>query len=416
MQVFSENPKICIKCKGYRRLCGLRRCLLSSSSIYRSKAVSLVERGYVEGSTPPTVLVGETGYPLVRVYFGVPPGIKGEKASFYDNPNEWFGRLNLEDVIDLRSSLILVATRKLNVYTVPMIANVELLLAGVSLKPVDTEVVVEKFIRKSILLDSIVPPLGPSILARNIKVTGNPYLPRKLEKFINDDLRAFDAVIELYKDGANFYTIARALSLGLLGLKNNRKAVPTRWSITAVDQSIGNYLLSALKLKPSISNTLVFYGENLYNKYLIVIAPGTYRAVWVEVWHPSSAFNPSSRTEYFVVEEFPAGRFIAMDGGYIAARTSVLEYLHKINRQAKVAVIREILPQYIYSVGSWQIRLAVKHALEKGPIMRNPTVYELKEFIKTKMNIPAEALDKVLEFIYSLKQRKLDEFINRLMK
>ncbi|MEM1526746.1 MAG: hypothetical protein QXH10_05155 [Ignisphaera sp.] len=65
------------------------------------------------------------------------------------------------------------------------------------------------------------------------------------------------------------------------------------------------------------------------------------------------------------------------------------------------------------SVGSWQIRLAVKQALEKGPIMRNPTVYELKEFIKTKMNIPAEALDKVLEFIYGLKQRKLEEFINK---
>ncbi|GEM_PF-2799098 len=45
--------------------------------------------------------------------------------------------------------------------------------------------------------------------------------------------------------------------------------------------------------------------------------------------------------------------------------------------------------------------------------MRNPTVYELKEFIKTKMNIPAEALDKVLEFIYGLKQRKLEEFINK---
>uniref|UniRef100_A0A832CVS1 DNA repair protein n=1 Tax=Ignisphaera aggregans TaxID=334771 RepID=A0A832CVS1_9CREN len=347
MQVFSGNTKICIQCKGYRRLCGLRRCLLSSSSIYRSKAVSLVERGYIEGSTPPTVIVGERGYPLVRVYFGVPPGIKGEKASFYDNPNEWIDKLNLEDVIDLRSSLILVAMHKLNVYTVPMIVNVELLLAGVSLKPVDTEVVVEKFIRKSILLDSIVPPLGPSILARNIRVTGNPNLPKRLEKIIDDDLRAFDAVIELYNDGTDFYTIARAFSLGLLGLKNNRKAVPTRWSITAVDQSIGNHLLSALKLNPPISNTLVFYNKNLYNKYLVILAPGTYKAIWIEVWHPSSAFNPSSKIEYLVVEEFPASRYTVMDGGYIAARTSILEYLHKMNRQAKVAIIREILPQYI---------------------------------------------------------------------
>lgn len=409
--MLAGNPRICIQCKSYRRLCGLRRCLLASSSIYRSKVVSLVERGYVEGSTPPSVLVGEAGYPRVRVYLGIPPGIKGEKASFYDNPIYWFGKLSLEDIIDIRSNLVLAAMHRLNIYTVPRIADEEFLLTGVSLKPVDTEIVVDKFIRKSILLDAIVPPLGPSVLAKNIKVTSNPYLPRKLEKIINDDLRAFEAIIELYRDGVDFYIITRALSLGLLGLKSNRKAVPTRWSITAVDQSIGSYLLSTLKLKSSISDILVFYNENLYNKYLVILAPGTYKAIWLEVWHPSSAFNLSSKTEYLMVEEFPVNKYTAMDGGYMAARTSVSEYLYKLGKQAKVVIIREILPQYIYSVGSWQIRLSIKYALEKGPILRNPTIYELKEIVKMKMNIPEEAIDKVLEFVYGIKQKSLDKFI-----
>lgn len=120
---------------------------------------------------------------------------------------------------------------------------------------------------------------------------------------INDEIRASQAVIKLCKDGLDFYAITRAFSLGFLGLRSNRKAVPTRWAITAIDKIIGDYLLSSLKTKPSISDILVFYEEYIYNKYIIVLSPGTFRAMWVEVWHPTSIFNPSSEVEIFIAEE-----------------------------------------------------------------------------------------------------------------
>lgn len=37
--------------------------------------------------------------------------------------------------------------------------------------------------------------------------------------------------------------------------------------------------------------------------------------------------------------------------GYVVARTSLPGYPYRLGRQAKVATIREILPQYIYPVG-----------------------------------------------------------------
>lgn len=125
---------------------------------------------------------------------------------------------------------------------------------------------------------------------------------------------------------------------------------------------------------------------------------------------PLVCFNPGSVAEYLVVEEYALGKYTYMDGGYIAARTSVAEYLYKIGKQAKVAILREIQPQYIYPVGSWQIRLNVKNALEKGPVLRNPSIDEFRSFIELKMDIPKEVVINLIDFIYGMKQKKLDNY------
>jgi len=52
------------------------------------------------------------------------------------------------------------------------------------------------------------------------------------------------------------------------------------------------------------------------------------------------------------VEEAVLGRFTAV----LASKTSVLQCLYSIGRQSRVVILREILPQYTYPVGSWQIR------------------------------------------------------------
>jgi len=411
--VLKGSPRICVQCKGFRKLCGLPRCPLVYSSIYRSKAVSLISKGSLEGSTPPSLLVGEAGYPKVRLYLGIPPSVRGDEAAFYDKPAMWFGKLGLEDVVSLRSAVVFTVTNRFSVHDIPRLSKIELLLAAVSEKPVDAEAEIDKVLRAYVLPDPVTPPMGPSVLARNVRVVGNPYLHRSLEKAINDELRAAEAIHMLYMDGVDFYTIVRALSLGLLGLERNRKAVPTRWSITAVDQQIGNQLLSSLRTAPTISEVLVFWGEYMYNRYVVVLSPGPYRGFWVEVWHPASVFNPGGETEVFAVEEHPMGRYTAMDGGYIAARTSVAEYLYKLRRQARVAILREILPQYIYPVGSWQIRLTVKHALERGPVLRNPSPSELSNYIASMMRVPKRVVEQVLEFVYGPKQKRLDEFFSR---
>ncbi|MET1160546.1 MAG: Nre family DNA repair protein [Thermoprotei archaeon] len=393
------RPEICIVCKGARRLCGLSYCPLLGSLRYRLRAYMGIRGDSVAGSTPPSLVVGEYGYPRVRLYYGVPPDIHGEKAKIYDDPNKWFLRYDLTDIISLRSNLLnlVLDTRVYNPYE---LYEKEIGLAVVSIKPVDTEALLRDKPEPRIVFDPFTPPRGPAARAENIRVSDNPVLPRKLEKLLWDDVRAGDAVWSLYRDRVDFYTIVRAFSIGFLGGKGRRRLVPTRWAITAVDSIVGNTLLKQIRRNPVINNTRVYYGEYLYNKYLVILAPGTYSAMWVEAWMPSSLWNPGDKPSYAIVYEDWRGRVSEMDGGYYAARTSVLEYLYSIGRQARVVIIRRIEPQYIYPVGNWQIRLTVKHALSSKPLAVNPTIGELVEIIKSKTGIPEELIKQVINFIH----------------
>ena len=68
----------------------------------------------------------------------------------------------------------------------------------------------------------------------NIKL--NP----KIEKvFYDTDLKAADALRILSNNGMQEYQLSQLLSIGIMGLKHNRKLVPTKWSITATDDTIG---------------------------------------------------------------------------------------------------------------------------------------------------------------------------------
>jgi hypothetical protein len=406
------DPRLCIECKGYKLLCGLPKCPILSSYIKRISAATRISN-VVEGSTPPSAIVGETGYPNVSVYIGIPPGVFGEKAKIFDDPRSWHMRLGLEDIIELRSSVAMVSTPKIRVSDVWRLYETEIALAVVSVKPVDSEAKVLKVLERSVRFDYLLPPSGPRVQAESIRIVGNPTTYRKLEQIIFDDVKASEGIRELYSAGVDLYTIIRALSLGMLGMRSNRKLVPTRWAITAVDINIGNMLLATVRTYPPLSDTLVYYAEYLYNKYIVILAPGPYKALWIEMWRPRAVFNPGNEVQWLEVRETAPGRFTDLDGGYIAARTAVIEHLNAIKRQAKVAIIREILPQYIYPVGNWQIRETVRYALSKDPILRNPSKQELIEAISKLVSAPLEIVNRVIEFIYEEKQTRLDTFFKK---
>jgi hypothetical protein len=263
--------------------------------------------------------------------------------------------------------------------------------------------------------NGITKPIALSAYAKDIGITSTPYIGKGLERRIHDDVKASNAVIELYQSGYDIYTLIHALSGGLLGTLRNRKIVPTRWAITAVDSILGNFFRRKIVHNPYINNVYAYKGEYLGNRFLVILAPGPLELEWIEVWHPRSLWIGKSNTvSAYRVNEDIWGRQTDMDGGYIAARLPVLEYLYRIGRQATVFIYREILPSYYAPVGNWHIRETVRNSLKDTP-RKYSTLWEALEnelsFFTAKQDIWIKNSRLINDYG---KQERLSKYIKKV--
>ncbi|MEM0365442.1 MAG: Nre family DNA repair protein [Acidilobaceae archaeon] len=388
----SIPPELCARCKGFKRLCKLPRCPILESFQAQVRTYMRLRGLDAHGSTPPSILVGEFGYPKVKIYYMVPVGVFGDNARLYEDPVGWSIRgESLANIIKFRSEL-LSGEVQVSIDKPEILYEKEFGLAGLSVDPVDSEVKLAKPPIPTLRFDGLTKPLGPRAPANTIKITSNPKIPLQVEKIIWDDLKAVEAIRDLYFNNVDIYTIQRLLSLGFLGRIHRRRIVPTRWSITAVDDTISRILRSKLRGRPEVQESELYYNEYLGNRFLILVKPGPGRFEWIEIWQPRSFWvRSSSKPIIWRVEENTRGEATAMDGGFSAARLAVLEVLSRVDRIGDTIIIREITPGYYAPVGNWHIRETVRRALAK-PIAKNITIKELKDVIKTKIDYNHEDL------------------------
>ena len=164
---------------------------------YFLKSVPLMESENIDGVSPPSVFIGRIGYPNVYIGPLVPP--VHEDTSIFDLPEQWFGK-SMDEIVGFRSLLIrgkhMVNVTKINEAGKILDQTRELALADSS---VDTELNLTKKPRGSITLSDDVQPFGPSAPIRDLHV-GNARYDQKIEKaYYDTDLRATNAVVDLYK-------------------------------------------------------------------------------------------------------------------------------------------------------------------------------------------------------------------------
>ncbi|MFP3268088.1 MAG: hypothetical protein RXO29_00610 [Desulfurococcales archaeon] len=383
-------------------MCGLRECPLLARSRGVFKAYSsVVEKLDIAAPSPPSAIVGEREYPLVPLIYNIVPESGIENASLYDNPKLWHGRLGLKEIVELRSSL-LGGILKVSVSDPWKLYEKEISLAAVSLSPIETEARFRRPPTLKLSFDSVLRPNGLLSPVEKIKVNSSPKLDNNLERMIWDDVLAKDALVELFLKGTDVYLLERALSLGLLGKRNNKKLVPTRWAITAVDDTISEFIKRKIQEFKVINEINVFSGEYLYNRFVIILIPGTYEGAWIEIWHPKSiwAMNSSEAEVMISVDTIREGP-LPPDGGFSAARLGVLEYLFNKRKTAKFIIIREVSPEYIVPVGNWHIRETVRNALKSTPTTvadynELANVVEQKINSKVGVNLFKEMLKKMI--------------------
>ena len=322
-------------------------------------------RNEFSGLSPPGNFVGSMNYPYINVGALV-DGLGGD-AAILDNPEEWFRRgFTQWDVVRLRSRIILTRTRaSVKSLSNPIIGRIQELSIGRN--SVDVEVRLKKIVLRA-LADDYHAPLGNVGELRDLRITSNVSAEGIVERLINDyDVDARTAVIELYRASIPVSRIQRIFAVGLLGSARFRRLVPTRWSITAVDSIIGDYLRGRVVDYDEIGQVEVHEMEYMGNRYFVILMPGPWRYELIELKMPGSVWNrngsaPRVFTDYEGVNGM-SGYAENTGGAFYAIRLGVLEYLNKINRQASVIAIREVTPDYKVPVGIWQAREAVRNGM-----------------------------------------------------
>ena len=172
-----------------------------------------------------------------------------------------------------------------------------------------------------------------------------------------------------HRRGFDVYDINKILSAGALGRGEDRRLVPTRWSITAVDDTIGRYLRGSIRDNPSIDTVEIHRTEYLGNAFWVLIAPDDWEFELVELKAPGSVWNPDPAAGVAAAadSETRDGRTQYVDetaGAYYAARLGVLEHLADRGRRATALVCRHVSDDYWGPVGVWQVRESVRDAFD----------------------------------------------------
>ncbi|MFX0043482.1 MAG: hypothetical protein ACFE8L_11275 [Candidatus Hodarchaeota archaeon] len=391
------EKNICLRCKGARLLCGKKSCpILLKKSVMKSlvpyKLDKTIRDVEIFGASPPGFFVGHFSYP--NVYLGPLVPFQEFKLNLdvsdnyiLDAPELWFGK-KMAEIVSYRSSLVrnnfrtnvfIAQTSRKNTPPIKvqklLDASQELAMAA---RPVDTETKLEKM-NLRMLMDNHAPPIGPTGMTEKIRITENVKVHPKVDYCVSDtDLKAVDAVSKhlYFKGHVPQSTIKRVFSAGLLGQKRNRRLVPTRWTITAVDDIISKALIKEIKRFPEINDYQIFESNYLDNHFKILLFPGKFTYEMNECWAPNTLWNislngrnrnlkPQIMTDY----EFYQGRknyASNITGAYYSARKEVCEYLYNIGRQARVLIFREVRGGYLVPLGVWVIRETVKNAMALG--------------------------------------------------
>lgn len=357
------------------------------------------------GGTTPNLFIGSYGYPTVNV--GV---LATEEYRGNDDPRGWSAaQTPIHEIVQLRSTL--VNSTAPSPVIAPSGAYHELrALVAQSTKPVAIDIELTRPPVFTVQYPTGTTPVGPSVALQRAELAENVHVPLDVEKTLGDELTASEQISELVKRHDEYY-VQKLFSAGLLG--QAKRLVPTRWSITATDDTIGKQQLERIRELPILSEAEVYVGGHYGNSYCILFLPHRFRYELFELLVGARASETVSVwTDY---EPFTGRTSYAHDtvGGYYAARLGIAEKLLHKKRQAAVLAFRFVDDTYTHPLGVWVVREAVKIALSARPLRfatNELAVAFLKAYAKKKHGADVTPHVTRSKLLHSLRQRTLGEY------
>ena len=390
------------------KICGREDCNKHQFFIGKTRKID-----HFSGSSPPEIFVGRWNYP--NVYTGIlSPEDQYGDTQIMSSPELWHkNKLPISQIMKYRHQLIYGRTqsniKKLQTKFLSTMSEI-----AMTHKSIATEFKLKKPIsRKGIEKDSRTPLIARAALVEHVRLQENTKIKPKIDYLVNDtDVKSSNAIQELHKSKIQVSNIIKILSAGLLGLKKNRKLVPTRWSITAVDDTLSKHALKTVKNFPDIQEYRVFTAEYVGNHYEFLLLPDKYSFEVIET-KSLDASKPEEVLIWQDYESFFSRKKYAdsVTGAYYANRLALMEYLTKIKRQAQCLVMRSVSSEYYAPCGVGILRETSREAFSK-PARKFSTLPEALDDIQTRLNIPITNFTRKSWLLnVQRKQTKLNQFI-----
>jgi hypothetical protein len=384
MQIF--DSELCARCKG-RGWCNKPCQILSRIKQFFPKT-----KTHFSGSSPPEVFVGRQGYPLVNTGI-LAPNEHGDTEEM-SLPEEWYEKnLSIQQILNHRSQLIYSRFKsRIKDAKTPKDFLSTMQEISIADRSVSTEVFLGKPIKIHALIDKHLPIIGNPAPLKKIRLEENPHVHKKVDYLVYDtDVKSAVSIKELYYNRIKVSNIIKILSTGMLGLKKNRRLVPTRWSVTATDDTLSKFLLTKIRCYQEIGEIMLFNGEYVGNHYEFLLLPDKFSFEVLEAKMSGSVWNQFSPNTVVMqdYESFSGRKKYASNvtGAYYSNRLAVCEYLDKIKRQASVLVLREARPEYYAPLGTGILREASRAAFHKKP-ETFPTIEQALEKAQQRMKLP----------------------------
>ncbi len=360
----------------------------------------------LEGSTPPSVFIGSWNYP--KVYAGpmITP-MQGD-TSIMDTPEAWIpDQKTQEDIIGYRLNLV----RGKQTVKITDLDNVfveKLQEISLACNSIDSEAEFGSKPR-GMSFNEQHAPHGPSALIEKFDINSVKW-DRELEKaFYDNDLKAADAVMHLHQKEVPFSSMQKAFSMGTMGIDDNRKLVPTRWSITACDSTIGNRLLREVKNFEVIDTHRVYEFSSLNNYYAILLLPQEWMFEWME------AFLHVLGREELIFSDYEHNSvkkgYSRVGGCYYTSKMAVLEALAREKKQSAVIILREAYQGYI-PLGVFNVRENIRSAMNE-PYREFEDMKTSLDYIASNLKLPLDKFVKQSDLLRELltsRQTTLDCF------
>ncbi|MHC1630038.1 MAG: hypothetical protein ACXQTG_03695 [Methanoculleaceae archaeon] len=323
-----------------------------------------MRRFFVRAGQQRRIQIYSGGAPSIFVSGGRWPAVSASPVltGDPDDPEVWVSLgLSIGDILDIRARTIIGRTGNRRISE----AMEEIALSST---PVEVEAHFAGPVRVAVKYDGTIAPVGLSGQIERLDVTGCARVERPVDRVTSDpDLNATEAMNILYRSGLSHHRITQLLSAGLLGRR--RRPVPTRWAITAADETLFSAIRGQITRLPPAQEMRIYHAELHANRFVCLVIPGMWEFEMIEMWEPRS---PSAGGTWSISRDgewrethHPSS---PLAGAYYAARLAVAEHLARRGECAGALVVRRISSGYLAPLGVWVIREGVRAALTSPPV------------------------------------------------